>query len=340
MNILIVRVSSLGDVVHNMPMVNDLRRHCSDANIDWVVEEAYTGLVRMNASVRNVIPFGLRRWRKSLFSAQTRAEIGAFHDALRQQSYDLVFDTQGLLKTGLVMGLARLAPGGRRVGLANGTEGSGYEGVSRIFHTMSVPVGRHTHAVLRARLVGAAACAYSIDSPADFNLQGPDMLHIPRPGWLPVQPYAVFFHGTARAAKQWAAENWVCVARTLVARGMPVLLPWGSEAERQVAQWIGAQVHNAQVLPRLPLMDAVLLAQRAALVIGVDTGLTHIAAAFNRPTIELYCDSPRWKTEGNWSPNIVNLGDQGAPPSVAQVESAVVALLGPAHDIAFLVNGG
>jgi heptosyltransferase-1 len=290
--------------------------------------------VRLHAGVRNVIPFALRRWRKSLFSAQTRAEMRAFYAALRQQSYDLVFDTQGLLKTGLVMGLARLAPGGRRVGLANGTEGSGYEGVSRIFHKMSVPVGRHAHAVLRARLVGAAACTYSIDRPADFNLQDPDVLQAPRPAWLPTQPYAVFFHGTARSAKQWAAENWVCVAHMLAARGIPVLLPWGSEAERQASQRLGAQMQNAQVLPRLPLMDAVLLAQRAALVIGVDTGLTHIAAAFNRPTIELYCDSPRWKTEGNWSPNIINLGDLGAPPSVEQVASAVVQLLGPAGELA------
>lgn len=334
MNILIVRVSSLGDVVHNMPMVADLRRRYPDAHIDWVVEEAYTGLVRLNAAVRNVIPFALRRWRKSLFSAQTRAEIRTFHAALRQHSYDLVFDTQGLLKSGVVMGLARLAPGGRRVGLANGTEGSGYEALSRIFHTMSVPVGRHVHAVLRARLVAAAACDYSIDSPADFGLRSPAAARAEQPAWLPAKPYAVFFHGTARASKQWAPENWVCLARMLVARGMPVLLPWGSEAERQAAQWLEAQVHNAQMLPRLALMDAVLLAQRAALVVGVDTGLTHIAAAFNRPTIEMYCDSPRWKTEGNWSPNIINLGDLGAPPTVAQVESAVTQLLGPARELA------
>jgi heptosyltransferase-1 len=86
-------------------------------------------------------------------------------------------------------------------------------------------------------------------------------------------------------------------------------------------------MRNAKVLPRLPLMEAVLLAQRAALVIGVDTGLTHIAAAFNRPTIELYCDSPRWKTEGNWSHRIVNLGDLGTPPGVDQVAAAANALL-------------
>ncbi|MES2535046.1 MAG: lipopolysaccharide heptosyltransferase I [Pseudomonadota bacterium] len=329
MNILIVRVSSLGDVVHNMPMVADIRAHYPQANIDWVVEEAYTSLVRLNGEVRHVIPFALRRWRKSLLSARTRAEMKAFYRELRRESYDLVFDTQGLLKTGAVMGMARLAPGGRRIGLANGTEGSGYEAVSRVFHTLSVPVDTRTHAVLRGRLVAGAALGYTVGTPANFNLQAPDGAHA---AWLPSGPYAVFFHGTARDAKRWSEANWVQTARVLNGYGLPVLLPWGSAAEHQAAQQLAAQMPNARVLPKLPMMDAVILAQRAVLAIGVDTGLTHIAAAYERPTIELYCDSPRWKTEGNWSSNIINLGDQGQPPGVAEVEAAIGRLLGPADE--------
>jgi heptosyltransferase-1 len=324
LNILIVRVSSLGDVVHNMPMVADILRRYPNANIDWVVEEAYASLVRLNAGVRNVIPFALRRWRKSLLAAQTRAEMRAFYRALRNESYDVVFDTQGLIKTGVVMGMAHLVPGGRRVGLANGTKGSGYEAVSRIFHTSSVPVGLHTHAVLRARLVAAAAFDYAIESPADFNLRAPDRSQA---AWLPGQPYAVFFHATARAEKRWDDAHWVHIARALASRGLQVLLPWGSEAEKQAAQQLAAQMQNAQVLPKLSMMDAVILAQQATLAVGVDTGLTHIAAAYNRPTVELYCDSPRWKTEGNWSENIINLGDLGKPPTVAEVEQAALSLL-------------
>jgi heptosyltransferase-1 len=327
MKILIVRVSSLGDVVHNMPMVADILRSRPDAQIDWVVEEGYTSLVRLNDGVRNVIPYALRRWRKSLLSAQTRAEIRAFHRSLRSESYDLVFDTQGLLKSGVVMGMARLAAGGRRIGLANGTEGSGYEGVSRIFHTTSVPVGLHTHAVLRGRLVAAAALGYAIDSPADFRLTPPDASQA---SWLPSEPYAVFFHGTARAEKRWSDAHWVQLARALAARGLQVLLPWGSDAEKQSAQQLAGQMPNARVLPKLSMMEAVVLAQRAALAVGVDTGLTHIAAAYNRPTVELYIDSPRWKTEGNWSPNVINLGDLGKPPGAAEVEQAALTLLGSA----------
>lgn len=334
MNILIVRVSSLGDVVHNMPMVSDLRRQFPDANIDWVVEEGYVSLVRLHVDVRTIIPFALRRWRKSLLAADTRAEMRAFYRALRACAYDLVFDTQGLLKTGVVMGMARLAPGGRRIGLANATEGSGYEGISRIFHTMSVPVARRTHAVARARIVAAAACGYALAGPAEFKMRMPPLTAADQPAWLPDAPYAVFFHATARAAKQWSAAHWVAIARTLAGRGLPVLLAWGSPAEHVAAQQLAAHMPNAHVLPALSMMEAVLLAQRATLAIGVDTGLTHIAAAFCRPTIELYCDSACWKTEGNWSPAIINLGDLGTPPSVAEVEAAIATLLPPARTLA------
>lgn len=310
-----------------MPVVKDILRHYPDANIDWVVEEAYTDLVRLNGSVRNVIPFALRRWRKTLLSPRTRAEMHAFYRALRAETYDVVLDTQGLLKTGLVMGLALVVKGGKRVGLANSTEGSGYEAASRIFHSMSVPVGRRTHAVLRGRLVAAEALGYTVEGTADFGLHAPPALHAGALGWLPDQPYAVFFHATARAAKQWPASHWLQISKTLAARGMPVLLAWGSAAEKQTAEQLAAQMENARVLPQLTMMEAVILAQRATLAIGVDTGLTHIAAAYHRPTIELYCDSPRWKTEGDWSSNIINLGDAGTPPTVVEVQTAIETLL-------------
>ncbi|MGN6388314.1 MAG: lipopolysaccharide heptosyltransferase I [Burkholderiaceae bacterium] len=333
MNILIVRVSSLGDVVHNMPMVADIRRHCPQARIDWVVEEAYADLVRLNDCVHDVIPVALRRWRRQAGKAATRAEMRAFLRRLRATRYDVVFDTQGLIKTGLLMRLARLAPGGRRIGLANATEDSGYEPLSRLFHTLSIPVGLHTHAVARARQVAAVALGYPVDKPADFGLQ-PPVLPQSQPDWMPDAPYAVFFHATARREKQWPADDWARIAPGITARGMPILLPWGSEPERQAAVRLAECMPGARVLPRLPLMEAVLLAQRAALAVGVDTGLTHIAAAFCRPTVELYCDSPRWKTEGDWSPRIVNLGDAGRPPSAAEVECAIDALLGPPQQAA------
>lgn len=324
MNILLVRVSSLGDVLHNMPIVADIRRHFPDANIDWVVEEGYVSLVRLNREVRHVIPFALRRWRKNLRDKAVRAEIGAFFRRVREVEYDYVFDTQGLLKTGVIMGAARVVKGGQKVGLANGSEGSGYEGISRIFHTKSIPLDPRTHAVARGRLVVGAALGYAVDTPADFGL--PEVAgNEPRPDWMPAGPYAVYFHGTARDAKKWAPANWIALGRELAP--MAILLPWGSPKEKAEAEALAAAIPNARVLPKLPMADAVMLARRATLAIGVDTGLTHIAAAFSRPVVEIYCDSPRWKTEGNWSPKIINLGDRGNPPTVAEVAAAAKSLL-------------
>ncbi|MBQ5963500.1 lipopolysaccharide heptosyltransferase I [Massilia sp. ZL223] len=324
MKILLVRVSSLGDVLHNLPMVADLLRHDPGATIDWVVEEGYVSLVRLNPHVRKIIPWALRRWRKGLGKPETRAEIKAFFRSLREEEYDYVFDTQGLLKTGVIMGAARTRKGGKKVGLANGSEGSGYEGISRIFHTDSIPLDPRTHAVARGRLVAGAALGYAVDSAPDFGLPAPQAAQ--RPAFLPAEDYAVFFHGTARAAKKWADANWIALGHALAP--MPVLLPWGSEQELKDAQALAARIPNARVLPKLSMMDAVTLAQHAALAVGVDTGLTHIAAAFVRPTVEIYCDSPKWKTEGNWSERIVNLGDLGAPPSSDDVIAAARRLLG------------
>lgn len=322
LNILLVRVSSMGDVLHNLPIVADILRHYPNANIDWVVEEGYTSLVRLNGGVRNIIPFALRRWRKSLASAATRQEIAGFFRQLRRQKYDFVFDTQGLLKTGLIMGAARLNAGGQKVGLANGSEGSGYEGISRLFHSKSIRLHRRTHAVARGRLVAAAALAYKVDDAPDFGLPAPlDEL----PEWLPAEPYAVYFHGTARQAKKWPTQHWIDLGHQLAP--MPILLPWASSEEKAEAEWLAFKLPYAVVLPKLSMMDAVTLARHAALVIGVDTGLTHIAAAFLRPTVEIYCDSPRWKTEGNWSPKIINLGDRGALPSALDVIAAAKKLL-------------
>ena len=324
MKILLIRVSSLGDVLHNMPVVADILRHCPGAHIDWVVEEAYVELVKLHPGVHRIIPFALRRWRRGLRSSQTRtttwAEMRAFKTALQAEQYDVILDTQGLLKTGLIMGLAH---GKLKVGLANGTEGSGYEALSRVFHDRSVPVDRRTHAVARGRIVAASALGYSVTAPPDFGLIAPDL----QPAWLPDHPYAVFFHGTARDAKKWGMDQWVAAGKHVNQCGYPVLLAWGNQLEFDEATRLAQQLAKAQVLPRLSMMEALVLAQRAALVVGVDTGLTHIAAAFYRPVIEIYADSPRWKTEGNWSDRIINLGDQGHPPESSEVISGIDTLL-------------
>lgn len=323
MKILLIRISSLGDVLHNMPIVADILSHFPDAQVDWVVEEAYVDLVKQNSAVHKIIPFALRRWRKNLLSLSVYAEIAAFKKSLQAETYDVILETQGLLKSGVIMGLAH---GGVKIGLANRTEGSGFEAASRIFHTLSVPVERRTHAVLRGRLVAAHALGYLDkinDMPINFNLSISDL----QPDWLPEKDYVVFFHGTAGAHKKWPAHDWIMLGKHIAQLGYRILLPWGNRTELLEAEQLASHSTNMQVLPKLSMMEAIVVAQRAALVVGVDTGLTHIATAFYRPTIALYCATPCWKFEANWSEKIINLGDEGSPPSVAEVIAAVDRLL-------------
>ena len=318
MKILLIKVSSLGDVIHNMPVVADIIQHFPEAQIDWVVEESYADLVASCQGVRRVIPFALRRWRKTLLRRATQMEMRAFYQQLKADQYNFVLETQGLFKTGLLMHWARMLPGGVKWGLGNATEDSGYEPISRIFHDQSLKVDVKTHAVTRSRLIAAAALGYSIERPPQFHFGQITA----RPAWLSDVPYVVFFHATARLAKCWSEADWIALGQWLAKQGNTVVLPWGSVAEKMVAERLAAAISSSQVAPRMLLDEAMNLIAHARLIVGVDTGLTHIAAALYCPTIELYCDSPRWKTEGFWSERIINLGDTGQPPALQAVQTA------------------
>ena len=336
MNILIVKLSSLGDVIHNLPVFWDLRAQYPEAQIDWVVEEGYVHLIEPLLirqgfkGIDRIIPIAMRRWKKSLFNKKTRMELKSFFKNLRSIRYDMVIETQGLLKAALVTRLAKRSHGSVIAGLANATEDSGYEPMSRWFYTKCVPVPKHCHAVNRSRLVAAVA----------MNVIQPDMKTSP-PQFYPqafvdqlaqksseisadfTQPYVLFFHATARVAKQWDEAHWVEVGRFIAAKGQRVILPWGNTKEKQVSQRLCSKIPGSVVPEAFSLEQAFSIVTGAEMTIGVDTGLTHLSAIMYKPTLEIYCDSPRWKTEGFWSTKIKNLGDTASPPTVKQVLEAV-----------------
>jgi heptosyltransferase-1 len=321
MRVLIVKVSSLGDVVHNMPVVADIRHAYPDARIDWVVEEGFADIVRLVRGVNEVIPFALRRWRKSLWSADTRRQIATFRERLRDVAYDAVLDTQGLVKTALVAAQARLAPGGYVAGLANRTNGSSYESPVRWFYDRKITIATDTHVVTRSRQMVAAAMGYTLQDPPEFGLRA----EAPLPFDLPPLPYVTLVHATSRADKGWPMASWVALGQELLARGYAVVLPWGSAGEHAVSEAIHqALAHpHAVVPPRMSLATVTALLQGANATVGVDTGLVHIAAALDRPTIELYNFSTAWRTGGFWSERVVNLGAEGAPPTLDDVRNAL-----------------
>ena len=337
--ILLVKLSSLGDVLHNLPIVWDLRSRLPNAQIDWVVEEGYVHLLQPLLSrngfrgIDRIIPFGLRRWKKNLLKRSTWQEFFIFKKQLQEVTYDVIIETQGLLKSAIVCSLASKSSNAVVAGLANATEFSGYEPIARSFYNQSVQVPTQCHAVDRSRWVMCSALDWFLvgrdNAPKFYPEPYVDALHASSTSVLNKlqSPYVLCFHSTAREAKRWSNENWIILGKELSSKGYQIVFPWGSAAEREVSVQIASQILGAIVPPAFSIEDAFSVIAGAALTVGVDTGLTHLAAVLGKPTVEIYCDSPRWKTEGYWSESIRNVGDIQAPPTVAEVISAAVSLL-------------
>jgi heptosyltransferase-1 len=301
LNILIVKLSSLGDVVHAMPAVQDIRRALPQANIDWVVERSFAPLAQRCAGLRRVIPCELRRWRKAPFTAATRAEWAAFKSELRREAYDAVIDLQGLSKSALVAWLAHLAPGGRRYALANRTDGSAYEAPTRWVADVAVRIEPHVHAVRRSRELCARALGYAVPKDEIFGLQSSQRHGEIAPesratGVLSARPCVALVHGSSRADKQWPSAHWLELSRRLDAVGFDVALLHGTDDEQRRSEAMARDMPNAVVWPRLPLDALTDALAGCAGVIGVDSGLSHIAVALDLPHVQIYNFDTAWRT--------------------------------------------
>ena len=300
MKILIVKLSSLGDVVHAMPAVQDIRQAYPDAQIDWVVERGFAPLVRRCKGVHRVIPCELRRWRQDPFNAQTRQAWRLFKTELQQEHYDAVIDLQGLSKSALVSWLARLAPGGKRYGLANQTEGSSFEAPARWVAHVAVTLPAHIHTITRSRELCATALHYTLPFLMSFGLLAQEnhaqaaIRNVAFKAGL--RGVVALVHGTSRADKEWPLAHWRELAQLLNTAGYGVAMPHGSAAEEEVANAIAHDLPHAQVWPRLPLDALTNALATCAGVIGVDSGLSHIAVALDLAHVQIYNFDTAWRT--------------------------------------------
>ncbi|MFD2184192.1 lipopolysaccharide heptosyltransferase I [Rhodoplanes azumiensis] len=309
-DVLFIKTSSLGDVVHHMPAVTDARRALPSARLVWLVEEAFAPLAGLHPGVDAVVPVAWRRWRRRLNEGATWAEIGRFFGDLRERRFDTVIDTQGLLRTAVLTRIAR----GERHGY---DFSSAREGLATLSYDVRHAVARDLHAVARNRLLTAAALGYAPDGEADYGL-GRAALADPAP-----RPYAVLLHATARPAKEWPEADWIALGATLAARGLDLVLPWGTPAEKVRAERLAAAMPSARVPDRRPLDQVARLIAGATLVVGVDTGLLHLAAALGVPLVSIFVGSRPSLTGPTGTGPIVTLGDHGAPCGLAEVEAAV-----------------
>jgi heptosyltransferase-1 len=305
MKILLVKLSSLGDVVHALPVVQDILAALPDAKIDWVVEKSFAPVLSACAGLRRIIPCEIRRWRKSPLSAVTRQEWNAFKAQLRDEAYDAVIDLQGLAKSAVVARLARMAPEGKRYALANQTEGSGYEAPSRWVADVAIRMEPRIHAVQRSRELAARALGYSFDPAPDFGLKVP-VAQVKRAQSAIdlIANRVAFVHGTSRADKEWPLSHWIELGRRLAKAGCGIALLHGNAREMATSQAIAAALNGSEasaralalVLPLLPLDEVVAGLAGSAGVIGVDSGVSHIAVALDLPHIQIYNFDTAWRT--------------------------------------------
>lgn len=277
MKILIIKTSSMGDVIHTLPAISDAKTAFPEIQIDWVVEEAFAEIPRMHKAVNRVLPLAFRRWRKHMFASRNIPEIKFFFRALRESHYDLVIDAQGLIKSAILT----LCAHGMRCGF---DKNSAREVLAACCYQRKFAVAKNQHAITRVRALLASALNYSLpSSQPNYGINRNDFLIADRE-----ENYLVFIHGSSRNDKCWHENNWVELAKTGINKGFKVYLPWGSDDEFKRAERITAISPRVKILPRSNLVTIASLLAGAKGVVAVDTGLGHLAAALSVPTVSLY----------------------------------------------------
>jgi heptosyltransferase-1 len=309
----------MGDVVHALPLAADLAAHLPNAQIDWLVEEGFADIPAMSRHVRRVHCVALRRWRAALLQSATWTQIAAIRRDLRAERYDRVLDVQGLLKSAV---MARWAGSS----VAGPSSRSARERIASLLYSQAIDVPRAMHAVERCRRIGAGVFGYPIDSQPRFDLA----VTAQRPA-LVDGPHAVLLVNASRASKLWPEDRWIALERWLAERGLGSVLFWATPDEETRTARLVSAMRRAKMAPRSAIESIAATLATAKVVIGLDTGLTQLAAALGRPAVGIYCD---------YDPNLAglvgdgpvrSLGGVGQAPTVEEVIAAAQAAIGEAR---------
>lgn len=310
--ILIVKISSLGDVIHNFPMVSDIQAEFPSCQIDWLVEEAYVPLVNMHQSVHRIIPISLRRWRKSIFSFSTWRELKQCLNEIRKYPYDLIIDSQGLIKSALFAKLAR-----------GTTYGFGMKSVreklASVTYDISLDPPSNQHMLERCR--GLASLILGYDHPVKINYS----LTEQTTSKLKTNEVLILC-SSAQSKKIWPSKNWIQICNYLASSGLECKFVWGDPRDRKICEEITASA-GGEILPRMQIDDIASVIQRSRLVIGLDTGLLHLAAAMETPLISIFGASDPEKTGPRGGGMIKICGSKNHFPSAEEVTSTAKVLI-------------
>ncbi|MDY7220180.1 lipopolysaccharide heptosyltransferase I [Denitrificimonas sp. JX-1] len=278
MRVLLIKTSSLGDVIHTLPALTDAIRAYPSIRFDWVVEEGFAEIPHWHPAVDQVIPVAIRRWRKNLFKTWRNGEWDDFKKRIHQRQYDLVLDAQGLLKS------AWLTRGFKNVPVVGLSRQSAREPIASYFYDRQISVERDQHAVERTRQLFAQAIGYNL--PKGIGQYSLNRESLALDG--PQAPYLLFLHGTTWPSKHWPQEQWRALAEKLSGQNIAVRIPWGNDTEKARAEAIAAGLSHVRVLPKLNLTGVAAQIVGAQACVAVDTGLGHLAAALDIPCVSLY----------------------------------------------------
>jgi len=307
MRVLIVKTSSMGDVVHALPVVHDIRQAKPEAQIEWLVESTFAALPRMHPGVNRVHAVAWRRWRRKLLDRDTWRAMGELRSQLREQRYDCVLDLQGLLKSAL---WGRQANGP----LMGFDTASAREPLATWLYARKAKVAPNMHAVNRCRLLAAAHLGYPV--PTTLPVFG----IVPGPGsWkLRSRASAALIPCASRPEKIWPEARWITVGKRLSSMGLTPVVIWGTEEEQVRAERIAAGCEG-EVPPFLNVHDMAALLAQTQRAIGLDTGFSHLAAALGKPTIGIYCDHDPGLAGIVGPGGVASIGGKGQVPSLADV---------------------
>lgn len=309
-----VKTSSMGDVVHALPAVSDLLAQQPQWQVDWLVEKPFAAIPALHPGVRQVFPLAWRKWRQQLLNADTWRTMRDFRRALRAQPYDLVLDLQGLLKSAL-WGLQARGP------LCGYDRHSARESPVGLLYDRGAKVPKTLQAVERNRRLMAAHIGYAMPAtPAQFGIQAP------AGSWMPTGAYAVLIPCASRPEKLWPEERWVAVGQRLQRAGYAPVLMWGSPDEQARAERIAAAC-GGLVPPFLSVHDSAAVLGRGEVVVGLDTGFSHLAAALGRPVIGIYRDHDPGLAGLTGPGCVLSLGGKGEDVPLAGVLGLLDTLL-------------
>ncbi len=281
MNILLIKMSSMGDVFHTLPALSDAQKNIDNIKFDWIVEEAFAEIPSWHPAIKNIFPIALRRWRKAPFNKQNIQERKNFFTRLKREQYDLIIDAQGLLKSALV-GRKFSAP---KAGM---NWSSAREPLASLLYQEKYPVPKDLHAIKRIRVLFSKALNYELspEEPTSYNLTKDKFKELP---FLKDKKYLVFLHGTTWETKYWPEKYWIELLDKASNKGFTVVLPWGNQIEKERSNRIAKSYQNTWIPEnKLPLDKVASLLTHAKGVVSVDTGLSHVAAALDVPMVVIY----------------------------------------------------